>query len=96
MSQANLEHLISAYFYELWDQHEYASWQAAVDDFVHRCPERAVEVPKDVDGLLAEDVSDEELTVRLTRWGFGAKPLEGERAWLSRVKERIASDLADQ
>jgi hypothetical protein len=92
----NLKHLISAYFYELWDQHEYASWQAAVDDFVHRSPERALKVPEEVDGLLAEDLSDEELTARLAGWGFDAKPSEGERAWLSHVKERITSDLAAQ
>ena len=41
----NLKHLISAYFYELWDQYEYASWQEAVDDFVRRSPERARAFP---------------------------------------------------
>ena len=32
----DLRHLLSAYFYELWDEHEYDSWEHAVDDFVRR------------------------------------------------------------
>ena len=30
----DLKHLLGAYFYELWDEHEYDSWEAAIDDFV--------------------------------------------------------------
>ena len=35
----DLKHLLGAYFYELWDEHEYDSWHAAVDDFVRRSPD---------------------------------------------------------
>ena len=90
----NLKHLISAYFYQLWDECEYSSWQDAVDDFVRRSPERARSVPDEIEGLLAEDLSDEELAARLAQWGFDAEPSEGERAWLSDVGSRIRVDLA--
>lgn len=90
----NLKHLISAYFYELWDRHEYASWENAVDDFVRRSPERARTVPAEIHSLLAEDLSDEELASRLVQWGFDATPVDGERTWLSHVEDRIKADLA--
>lgn len=90
----NLKHLISAYFYELWDRHEYPSWEAAIDDFVRRSPARARSVPDEIEGLLAEALSDEELSARLAEWGFDAEPSEGERAWLSHVGSRIRADLA--
>ncbi|WP_107771068.1 contact-dependent growth inhibition system immunity protein [Nocardioides sediminis] len=90
----NLKHLISGYFYELWDQHEYASWEDAVDDFVRRSPERARAVPSEIEGLLAEDLNDEQLGTRLVQWGFDATPVGGERIWLSQVESRIEADLA--
>lgn len=85
----NLEHLISAYFYEQWDQHEYPSWEAAVDDFVHRSPARALHVPDEIDTLLEEAVSGAALTAQLTAWGFDATPEDGERTWLTAVRDRI-------
>lgn len=90
----DLQHLISAYFYELWDEHEYSSWQAAVDDFVRRSPERATHVPREITELLAQDPSDQELAEQLDRWGFDANPVDGTRTWLSRVKDRIEAGLA--
>jgi hypothetical protein len=90
----NIKHLISAYFYELWDQHEYSSWQDAVDDFVRRSPDRAESVPQEIAALLAENQNDEELADQLDRWGFDAQTSDGEREWLLRVRDRVASDLA--
>lgn len=90
----NLKHLISAYFYELWDQHEYPSWEDAVDDFVRRSPGRALEVPGEIGRLLTEVRSDEELCARLLGWGFDAQVQGDERAWLSQVSRRIRADLA--
>ena len=90
----NLKHLISAYFYELWDRHEYSSWEAAVDDFVRRSPDRALRVPDEIDKLLAGCKSDEELAEQLEQWGFDAQPFEGERAWLSKLSDRIRAGLA--
>ena len=89
----NLKHLISAYFYELWDQHEYATWQDAVDDVVRRSPDRALSVPSEIEDLLAEDLSDDQLAARPVKWGFDAAPIEGERIWLAAVGERIRTDL---
>jgi hypothetical protein len=88
----NLKHLISAYFYQLWDECEYSSWQDAVDDFVRRSPERAQSVPQEIADFLAEDRSDEELAERLDQWGFDADTPNGEREWLLRVRDRITSD----
>ncbi len=90
----NLKHLISAYFYQLWDECEYSSWQEAVDDFVRRSPDRARDVPRDIAELLAGDRSDEELAEQLDQWGFDARTPNGERAWLLGVRDRITSDLA--
>ncbi|WP_107764661.1 contact-dependent growth inhibition system immunity protein [Nocardioides terrigena] len=90
----NLKHLISAYFYELWDEHEYSSWQEAVDDFVRRSPERARSVPHEITYLLTDVRGDEELAKQLEQWGFDAQTPNGERAWLLGVRDRIASDLA--
>ena len=90
----NLKHLIIAYFYELWDQHEYASWQEAVDDFVRRSPERARSVPDEIDDLLAAFLDNQELSTQLAQWGFDADPADDDRAWLSRVGSRIRDDLA--
>lgn len=90
----NLQHLISAYFYQLWDEWQYSSWQDAVDDFVRRSPERARSVPQEIADFLAEDRSDEELAEQLDQWGFDADTPTGEREWLLRVRDRIASDMA--
>ena len=90
----NLKHLISAYFYELWDQHEYSTWQDAVDDFVRRSPGRAPAVPDEIERLLTEVQSDEELCARLLGWGFDAQVQGDERAWLSRVSRRIRAESA--
>ena len=90
----NLKHLISAYFYQLWDECEYSSWQDAVDDFVRRSPERARSVPHEITDLLAEDPSDEELAEQLEQWGFDAQTPNGEREWLLGVRDRIARDPA--
>ena len=90
----NLKHLISAYFYELWDEHEYSSWQEAVDDFVRRSPERARNVPHEITHLLTDDRGDEELAKQLEQWGFDAQTPDGERVWLLGVRDRITSDLA--
>ncbi|KRF01542.1 hypothetical protein ASG88_08780 [Nocardioides sp. Soil777] len=92
----NLKHLISAYFYELWNEHEYSSWQDAVDDFVRRSPERAAIVPSEITNFLAGDRSDEDLAEQLARWGLDAQTPDGERAWLSGVRDRITSDLASE
>lgn len=89
----NLKHLISAYFYELWDQYEYSTWEDAVDDFAKRSPERAADTPAEIEELLTT-ATDEELEARLTEFGFDHEPEEGVRSWLGAVRERITSQLA--
>ena len=90
----NLEHLISGYFYEFWDEHECSSWQDAVDHFVRRSPERAASVPSEITNFLAGDRGDEDLAEHLAQWGFDAATPHGEREWLLRVQGRITNDLA--
>lgn len=91
----NLKHLISAYFYELWDQHEYSTWEDAVDDFVRRSPGLAAATPAEIDELLAS-VSDDALASRLDEFGFDHSPREGVRKWLTAVRDRIAEHLLDE
>ena len=91
----NLKHLISAYFYELWDQYEYSAWEDAVDDFVHRSPDLAAGVPVEIDELLMT-VTDDALASRLNEFGFDDTPQEGIREWLGAVRDRIATQLLSE
>lgn len=90
----NLQHLISAHFYQLWDQYEYSTWEEAVDDFVHRSPDLAMSIPAEIDELLTS-VSDDALASRLDEFGFDHDPQEGAREWLGAVRDRITRQLAD-
>ena len=90
----DLKHLLGAYFYELWDEHEYDSWHAAVDDFIRRSPTRAGHVPSEIDELLATISSDDLLSRELSHMGCSYDPAEGYRAWLQAIRDRILS--ADQ
>jgi hypothetical protein len=85
-----LKHLIGAYFYELWDQFEYATWEDAVDDFVKRSPERAAETPAEIERLLTT-ATDEDLADQLAEFGLDHEPQAGVRTWLAQVRDRISS-----
>ncbi len=80
---------MGAYFYELWDEHEYDSWEAAIDDFVQRSPERAARVPAQIDELLATIDSDQLLSRELSEMGCTFQAPEGYRLWLEAVGDRI-------
>ena len=58
----DLSHLFSAYFYEAWDEYEYKTWEAAVDDFARRSPERVVGATNALERLLAEEEEIERQT----------------------------------
>jgi len=90
----NLKHLIGAYFYELWDQYEYSTWEEAVDDFVHRSPDLAISIPAEIDELLTS-ATDDALASRLDEFGFDHNPQEGAREWLGAVRDRITSKIAN-
>jgi CdiI immunity protein len=85
----NLKHLVSGYFYELWNAHEYESWEQAVDDFIRRSPDRASATPQEIDQLLSTPGGDPRVTEQLDAWGFNYLPPEGTSAWLSAVRDRI-------
>lgn len=89
----NIKHLIAAYFYELWDQHEYSSWEEAVDDFVARSPERAASIPGEIEELVS--AGDNELADQLAAFGLDYLPPEGHRAWLCAVSDRIRPHAGD-
>jgi hypothetical protein len=83
-----------AYFYELWDQYEYSTWEDAVDDFVQRSPDLATAIPAEIDELLTS-ATDDALASRLDEFGFDHTPQEGVREWLAAVRDRITGQLAD-
>ena len=82
------EHLFGAYFYEDWDQYEYASWEDAVDDFARRSPSRMAGAAEDLSELL-EMGDDEELGRRLRELGCAHFPDRDDRAWLRQVVARL-------
>ena len=92
----DLKHLLSAYFYELWDEHEYDSWEHAVDDFVRRSPERAARVPIQIDDLLAASRSDDILSRAMVALGCCYAPAEGDRLWLLAVRDRLGEAIPNQ
>ena len=85
----NLAHLIAAYFYQSWDEHEYSTWQEAVDDFAKRSPSRVEAVSAEIASLLRSVGDDHELAAALAGWGLDHTPPEGERAWLMAVGRRL-------
>ena len=90
----DLAHLFSAYFYEAWDEFEYESWEAAVDDFARRSPERVSGAVQSLQDLIGDDLSDDELDQRLRAAGCTYEPDEGDRVWLGLLLERLRSDAA--
>jgi hypothetical protein len=91
MSLDDLMHLLSAYFYEAWDEYEYDSWQAAVDDFARRSPDRVAGAAAAVRALLDEPLTDEQLDTRLRALGCTFVSEDGDRTWLAQLLDRLRS-----
>ena len=89
----DLTHLFSAYFYEAWNEYEYASWEDALEDFTVRSPERVEGATSELSALLAAPVGDDELGAGLRELGCAFAPVEGDRAWLQAVLERLRGGL---
>ena len=90
----DLSHLFSAYFYEAWDEFEYSSWEAAVDDFARRSPERVRGATEELQKLLAENLADDELDHRLRTAGCTYVSDQGDRAWLNLLLAHLRSEAA--
>ena len=84
-------HLFGAYFYEDWDQYEYASWQDAVDDFARRSPNRVAGAASDLAALLQQVRDTDELGERLRELGCAYLPEQGDQLWLTQVIDRLDS-----
>ena len=89
----DLTHLFSAYFYDAWNEYEYASWQDAVDDFIGRSPERVAGAVSQLSELLEAPIEDDELSARLQELGCAFAPGEGDRPWLQSVLDRLRGRL---
>lgn len=87
----DLTHLFRAYFYEAWDEFEYASWQDAVDDFGRRSPERVAGAVLALRALLDEPLTDAQLDSRLRALGCTFVSERGDRAWLVDLLDRLRS-----
>jgi hypothetical protein len=90
----NLRYMLSAYFHQDWN-HTHDSWQAVVDEFVTDDRTTVVEVPREIEKILAEVTDDLELGQLILSLGCDYSPIEGDRAWLTAVRDRITSQLAD-
>jgi hypothetical protein len=90
----DLSHLFSAYFYEAWDEYEYQTWEAAVDDFTRRSPGRVRGAAEALEDLLSEDLTDDELDDRLRAAGCTYVSADGDRAWLRLLLDHLRSETA--
>ena len=85
----DLRHVIGAYFYEFWDEHEYTSWEHAIDDLMARSPERSARVAAQIDALLHDSDSEEMVQGSLDAMGLAYAPPDGVSSWLAAVRDRI-------
>lgn len=94
----DLRHLMSAYFHQDWLLEYDGSWEAAVDDFVRRTPDQVTPAIAQIDAVLAEGYSNEELGRRLYELGnyrhAGDEP-DAYASWLSAVAARLHSPGVD-
>ena len=90
----NLKYMLSAYFHQDWN-HTHNSWEAVVDEFATDDRSTVAAVPGEIDRLLAGVTDDAELDQLVLSLGCDYNPDEGDRAWLSAVRDRITGQLAD-
>lgn len=89
----DLQHVIGAYFYEFWDEHEYTSWEEAVDDLMARSPDRAARGADQIDTLLLNSGSEEVVQGCLEAMGLAYTPPDGVSSWLAAVRDRIRASV---
>ena len=91
----NLKYMLSAYFHQDWN-HTHDSWQAVIDEFVTDDRTTVAEVPGEIEKVLAEVTDDGQLGQLILSLGCDYSPDEGDRAWLTAVRDRIAEHLLDE
>lgn len=79
---------------EAWDEDEYESWQAAVDDVARRSPEGVTGATAAVRALLDEPLTEEQLDNRLHAMGCTFASEDGDRRWLAQLPDRLRSASA--
>ena len=89
----NLTYLMKAYFHEDWPLHQ-SSWQDVVDAFLTDDPVTVRAVPDEIDALLSDPRTSNDLADEMAALGCSYDPADGYRAWLQSVRDRIRN--ADQ
>jgi hypothetical protein len=96
METPALTRLIGAYVNEDWPEFYDDVW-AAVDDYIRSAPVLASSLPSEIEAVLRQFPTDEELTGYLDELGIGYQPQAGEhgfRAWLAEVSRRVPAPTA--
>ena len=90
----NLRQLMAAYYHQdWWDEYD-GSWEAAVDDFVRREPDRVSRTIDEIDALLAASPSEDELDKALEELGNYRTPGDGAHAyleWMNAIRARLVA-----
>ena len=93
----NLRQLMAAYLHQdWWDEYD-GSWEAAVDDFARREPERVRHTIEEIDVLLSAGRSERDLGLALEELGNYRDPGEGDHAyrdWLLGIRARLVADTS--
>ena len=93
METPALRRLLGAYVNEDWPEFYDDVW-AAVDDYIQSAPVLASSLPSDIEAVLREFPTDEELERYLDELGIGYQPQTGEggfRVWLIQVSRRTGA-----
>ena len=91
----DLRHLMAAYFHQdWWDEYD-GSWESGVHDFARRSPQRVPGLLHDIDTLLDEQLTDDELGRRLDDLGNYRHPGDSPSAhivWLQCIRQLLVED----
>lgn len=89
----NLKHLMAAYFHQDWWEEYGGSWTAALEDFVHRAPDRVPNTIKEISQVLETRPSDGDVARLLDEMGSYRDPGPESTAhvdWLTEIREMLS------
>ena len=91
-----LSTLVGGYLNEEWPE-DYGDPGAAIEAFVRHEPDCAPSLRSDIEELVAEQISDQEVEKQLGKFGLGYRPsVDGSiryRTWLLAVADRVEEIL---
>lgn len=89
----NLKHLMTAYFHQDWWEEYDGSWAAALEDFVHRAPDRVPSTIAEISQVLEAAPSESDVARLLDEMGSYRDPGPEPTAhidWLTEIRETLS------